>query len=317
MRAMVTPKFGSPDLFELKDIEKPSPGPGELLVRVVASGTNPVEAKIRKTGYWGGIKPPVILGYDVSGIVEQVGDGVNEFVNGDEVFYTPEIDPTRSGSYAEYNVVAASIVTHKPSSLSHIEAAAVPLAGGTAYEAIIRRLRISIGETILIHGGAGGVGSFAVQLARGSGARVLATASKSNQETLHSLGVDVAIDYANQDPFEIALKETGGRGVDAVFDTVGGDIIQRSLAATRPFGRLAGILGPGGDLTQAYRKNCTYYGVMLTRERKRLEILKAILEQRKISPLIDRIIPLEKVSEAHHRLDSGHGRGKIVLKIGK
>ena len=148
----------------------------------------------------------MILGADVSGVVEKVGPGVTEFAPGDEVYYTPEIfGPGSNGAYAEYHVGAADIVAEKPASLSHEEAAAVPLAGGSAYEGIVRRLAVQVGETVLIHSGGGGVGSFAVQIARASGARVLASAGTHNQDTLEELGVDVAIDYTSEDVFEVAL----------------------------------------------------------------------------------------------------------------
>ena len=178
MRAMVTPQFGGPDLFEERNVERPHLGPGEVQVRVVAAGTNPVDAKFRADGSSAGLEAPIILGLDVSGVVEEVGPGVTDLAPGDEVYYTPEVfGPRSNGSYAEYHVAKADIVTKKPASLSHEEAAAVPLAGGTAYEAIVRRLGVRVGETILIHGGAGGVGSFAVQIAKAAGARILATAS--------------------------------------------------------------------------------------------------------------------------------------------
>jgi NADPH:quinone reductase len=196
MRAMITPQFGPPDLFEERDTERPQPGPGEVLVRVVAAGTNPVDAKFRSSGDAIGLEAPIILGSDVSGVVEEVGAGVTDLAPGDEVYYTPEVaGPRSNGGYAEYHVVPADIVARKPASLSHEEAAAVPLAGGTAYEAIVRRLDVKVGETALVHGGAGGVGSFAVQIAKAAGARVLATAGPDNQETLASLGADVTIDY--------------------------------------------------------------------------------------------------------------------------
>lgn len=159
---MVIPEFGSPDLFEERDVEKPQPGPGEVLVRVFAAGTNPVDAKFRTNGGAMGLEAPIILGADISGVVEEVGTGVKDLAPGQEVYYTPEVSgPGSNGSYAEYHVARADIVAKKPSSLSHEEAAAVPLAGGTAYEAIVRRLAVQVGETVLIHGGAGGVGSFA------------------------------------------------------------------------------------------------------------------------------------------------------------
>ena len=141
----------------------------------------------------------------------------------------------------------------KPATISHEEAAAVPLAGGTAYEAIVRRLAVRVGETVLIHGGAGGVGSFAVQIAKAAGARVLATASSHNQEILKELGADVAIDYKSQDVTEVALDDTGG-GVDTVLDTVGGGTIVESIPATKNSGRLATILGAQGDLTRSTRR---------------------------------------------------------------
>lgn len=317
MRAMVIPAFGGPDIFELRDVPRPTPGPGEILVRVVASGTNPVDAKIRAAGRWARITPPAILGYDVSGVVEEVGPGVRDFAPGDEVFYTPEIFGNQAGSYADYNVVSASIAAPKPKRLSHVEAAAVPLACGTAWEALVRRLAIRAGETVLIHGGAGGVGSFAVQIARAAGARVLATAGAGNQETLRALGVDREIDYANEDVAEVALQETGGAGVDAVFDTVGGENIARSLRATRPHGRLATILAPRGDLGELYGKNLTLHGVFLTRESARLREMTPLLERGLVSPIVEAVLDLTEVAEAHRRLDSGHGRGKLVLSVAK
>jgi NADPH2:quinone reductase len=313
---MVTPQFGGPDVFEERDVERPEPGPREVLVRVIAAGTNPVDAKLRSNGGSRGLEAPIILGADISGVVEEVGPGVTGHAPGDEVYYTPEVSGPRSnGSYAQYHVASADIVAKKPASLSHEEAAAVPLAGGTAYEAIVRRLAVRVGETVLIHGGAGGVGSFAVQIARAAGARVLATAGPDNQETLEELGADVALDYRSQDVAGLALDDTGGRGVDVVLDTVGGETVESSIPATRPFGRIATILGAQGDLTPLYRKNQTLYGVFLTRERARLEEMSGLIERGLARPLVAEVLPLEEVGKAHERLDSGHGRGKVVLRV--
>jgi NADPH2:quinone reductase len=212
-------------------------------------------------------------------------------------------------------VVSESIVARKPAGLSFEEAAAIPLAGGTAWEAIVRRLQVRPGETVLIQGGAGGVGSFAVQFAKAAGARVLASASAENLETLKQLGADVAIDYAEEHVPEVALEVTGGRGVDAVFDIAGENLVSRSLPASRPFGRIACILPPQGNLTQLYRDNMTLYGVFLTREAERLDDMRPLFERGQAKPLVDEVLPLEKVSKAHRRLDSGHGRGKIVLRV--
>ena len=316
MRAMVTPQFGGPDLFEERNVERPHPGPGEVQVRVVAAGTNPVDAKFRADGSSAGLEAPIILGLDVSGVVEEVGPGVTDLAPGDEVYYTPEVfGPNSNGSYAEYHVAKVDIVAKKPASLSHQEAAAVPLAGGTAYEAIVRRLGVRVGETILIHGGAGGVGSFAVQIAKAAGVRVLATAGPHNQGVLKELGANVAIDYSSQDVTEIALDDTGGKGVDAVFDSVGGGTIVESIPATKPFGRLATILGAQGDLTPLYQKNQILYGVFLQRERARLEEMGNLIERGQVRPLVAEVLPLEGVGKAHERLDSGHGHGKVVLRV--
>jgi NADPH2:quinone reductase len=315
---MVTPRFGGADLFEERDVERPEPGAGEVLVRVVAAGTNPVDAKFRTDGASIGLEAPIVLGADVSGVVEEIGPGVADFAPGDEVYYTPEVfGPRSNGAYAEYHAAGADIVAEKPASLSHEEAAAVPLAGGTAYEALVRRLALRVGETVLIHGGAGGVGSFAVQIAKAAGARVLATAGPDNRGVLEELGAEIAINYQDQDTVEVVLEETGGVGVDAVFDAVGGGTIVDSIPATKPFGRLATILGAQGDLTPLYQKNQTLYGVFLTRERARLEELGALIDRGQVRPLVAEVLPLEEVGKAHERLDSGHGRGKVVLRIGK
>lgn len=315
MRAMVITRFGGTDVFERREVPDPTPGPNQLLVRVFVSGTNPVDAKLRADGSWAGITPPCVLGYDASGVVEAVGVGVTAFKPGDEVFYTPEIFGNPSGTYAELSVVNEAIVARKPKGLSHAQAAAIPLAGGTAYEAVVRRLAVRVGETVLIHGGAGGVGSFAVQIARAAGAKVIATASPQHHELLRQLGAHVTVDYRKEKPVEIALRETGGVGVDAAFDVVGGESVLRTLPAVRPFGRIATILGPSGDLTPLYLKNQTLHGVFLMRERARLEALATLCERGAIVPWVDRELPLDEVARAHERLDSGHGRGKWVLRV--
>jgi NADPH:quinone reductase len=249
-------------------------------------------------------------------VIEEVGPGVTDLTPGDEVYYTPEIfGPGSNGAYAEYNVADANIVAKKPASLSHEEAAAVPLAGGTAYEALVRRLGLKVGETILIQGGAGGVGSFAVQIAKAAGARVLATASTDNQQTLKALGVDVAIDYTQDDVTEMALDDTASLGIDVVFDTVGGDTVVNSIPATRPYGRIATILGGHGDFVPLYQKNQVLYGVLTARERARLDEITRLIERGQVQPLVDEVLALDEVGKVHERLESGHGRGKVVLQV--
>ena len=246
-----------------------------------------------------------------------MGPGVGDFQPGDEVYYTPDYRGGAEGAYAEFHVADPAIVARKPRSLSFVEAAAVPLAGGTAWEGVVRRMALHVGETILVQGGAGGVGSFAIQIAKAAGARVLASAGPENQQTLRQLGADVAIDYHHSDPAEVAWQETGGQGVDAVFDAVGGDVVAKSSRATRPFGRMATVLAPTGDLTLFFSRNLTLYGISLTRERRRLEEMSHLIDRGQLRPLVEEVLPLKEVRKAHERLDSGHGRGKIVLKIGE
>jgi NADPH2:quinone reductase len=317
MKAVVLPKFGEADLLEVREVEMPEAGPGQVRVRVIASGVNPVDAKLRADGSWAQLTPPVVLGYDVGGVVEAVGPGVDDFSPGDEVYFTPEIFGNPLGSYAEYTVAPAAIVAPKPKGMSFTDAAAIPLAAGTAWEAVIRRLRVRAGETVLIHSGAGGVGSFAVQFAKAAGARVIATASAANLDTLRELGADVAVDYTQQDAAETALEETGGKGVDAAFDISGTNRVARCLPGVRAFGRVAYILPPEGDLSLSYQKNITLHGVFLTRERKRLNEMRPLFERGLAKPIVDRVLPLAEVAEAHKRMETEHGRGKIVLAVGE
>ena len=312
-RAVVLSEFGGPEVLGLRDVERLAPGPGEVLVRVHASGTNPVEAKIRQGVAIPDLPLPAVLGGDVSGVVEEVGEGVSDLDVGDEVYYTPELT-SRYGGYAELAVASAAIVAPKPRNLSHVEAAAIPLAGGTAWEAIVRRLAVRPGETVLVHAGAGGVGSFAVQFAVAAGARVLATAGPDNQGLLRELGA-TPVDYTSDDPVDVALDHTDGAGVDAVLDLVGGENVGASATATRPFGRLATVLAPAGELAPLYQRNQTLHGIMLTRERERLTEMTPLFERGKVRPVVADVLPLEEVRRAHERLDSGHGTGKTVLRV--
>ena len=314
MRAVVLKGFGGLEMLEERDLPVPEPGPGEVLVRNLAVAVNPVDAKIRAAGRWAGVEPPFVLGYDAAGVVAKVGPGVKDLKEGDEVYHTPEIFGNPHGTYAEYTPVPAGIVAKKPKNLSFAEAAAIPLAGGTAWEAVVRRLAVRPGETVLVMGGAGGVGSFAVQFAKAAGAYVIATASAENLPVLKELGADLALDYRGPWAEEV-LKATEGQGVDAAFETAGESLVERVIPVVRPFGRIATILPPQGNLSGLYTKNQTLYGVFLTRERKRLLEMRPLFERGLARPLIAEVLPfsLENLRKAHARMDSGHGRGKIVL----
>ncbi len=312
MRAMVITEFGGPEVFEERNVPEPVPGATQVLVKVHATSVNPVDYKIRRAGAWAGVEPPAVVGYDVSGVVEAVGDAVEEFSPGDEVFYTPEIF-VGQGSYAEYHVADASIVAAKPPSLSHVEAASIPLAGGIAWDALIVGGGLQIGETVLIHG-VGGVGSLAVQIAKASGARVLAVCSDYMIELARELGAEVTIDYRSEDFVEVVGK-VAPAGADLVLDTVGGDVLERSTEVTRDFGMLVGIVSTSLDLRRAGVKNLLVQKMFLQRARYKLLALHALVERGQLRPVIDSVMALDEVGAAHRRLEEGGVQGKIVLKV--
>jgi NADPH2:quinone reductase len=310
---MIINAFGGPEVLQAGDWPKPVPQVTEVLVRVHAAALNAVDYKIRKAGSWAGVKPPAVLGYDAAGVVEAVGAGVKAFKPGDEVFYSPSIWGGQ-GSYAEYQVADESIVALKPKNLSFIEAAALPLAGMTAWDAM-GFLKPQPGSTVLVHAAAGGVGSLAVQMAKAAGARVLGTCRAENQELVKALGADVAIDYRAEDFVTAVLRETGGEGVDGVYDTVGGDTLACSIKVIKHYGRAATCVNAIGDLGGANPRNITIYFGFMERARHKLEALRVLAERGQLHPVIDSVIPLSEVAEGHRRLEAGGVRGKIVLQV--
>lgn len=313
MKAMIISTFGGPEVFQKADWPEPVPQATEVLVRVQAAALNPVDYKIRRDGRWAGVKPPAILGYDAAGVVEAVGIGVKAFKPGDEVYYSPSIWEGQ-GSNAEYQVSDESIVALKPRNLSFLEAAALPLTGMTAWDAM-QFLQPKPGATLLVHAAAGGVGSLAVQMAKAAGARVLGTCRAENQEMVKALGVDVAINYRDEDFVTAVLRETGGEGVDGVYDTVGGNILSCSIAAIKPYGRAVTCVNSTGDLSAANRKNLMIYFGFMERTRAKLDALRVLVERQQLKPVIDSVIPLEEVAAGHRRLEAGGVRGKIVLQV--
>ncbi|MEA2508994.1 MAG: NADPH:quinone reductase [Actinomycetota bacterium] len=314
MRAVVAANFGGPQVMEVQRISVPTPGKGEVLVAIQAAGTNPVDASNRSDGTWAGLSPPIVPGSDASGVIEATGEDVLDLASGDEVFYMSDFMGNPMGTYAEYQVVDAAIVTRKPERLSHVEAAAVPLAAGTAYEVVIRRLDVQKGEWVLLHGAAGGVGAFALQMAIARGARVIASASLPRHSKLMEMGASVCLDYRTQD-VPSAARDAAGAELDAVADFVGGDLISRSLAAIRPNGRAASIASVEGDLELLMDRNITLHGVLVRPDRVRLEKLREMLDAGTLHVLIDEVLPLEEAARVHLRLEAGHGQGKVVLRL--
>ncbi len=304
MRAVVLDQFGSPDTLSLRDdVAAPEPGPGQVLVRVHATSVNPVDTKIRQHGDQYGIAPPVILGYDVSGVVEGVGADVEDLVEGDEVFYTPPL--TAHGAYAELHVADAGLVVVKPSDLTHEEAAAIPLAACTAWEALIDRGGLEVGEYVLIHGG-GGVGHFAVQIAHAAGARVVVVGSPEMEDALLDAGADLFVDYHEADGTAAMLDLSCDLGADVVFDTVGGDTLAKSVDALADYGRMVTIVGNAtGDFGMAYRKNAAIYPLMMERSGGILDRIAALVETGDLEPVIDSVLPLADAAEAHRRIETG------------
>jgi len=314
VKAMRITAFGGPEVFEAVEAPDPECGPGQLLVRVLATSVNPVDYKIRQAGSWAQVKPPAIIGYDAAGTVEAVGAGVTGFATGDAVFYTPRIFG-RQGTYAELHVVDADIVAPKPSNLTFLEAAGLPLAGCTAWDAIVRLAQVRPGEDVLVHAGAGGVGSIAVQIARAAGARVLATARAANHALVRSLGAEEVVDYTAEDFARAAVRFTGGKGLDAAFDTVGGDLLARTAAAMRPYGRMVGCVSCTGDLSGAVGKNLTVHFEFLDRDRAKLAALATLAARGQVKPVVDSVLPLAQVADAHRRVERGGVRGKVVLEV--
>lgn len=318
MKAMILTSFGGPESFELREVPKPVPQAGQVLVRVHATSINPLDFQVRRGDYADLVQLPTITGHDVSGVVEEVGPGVTSFEPGDEVWYTPQIFDG-PGSYAEYHVASESIVGKKPASLSHLEAATLTLVGGTAWEALVVRAGLRVGESILVHGGAGGVGHVAIQLAKAIGARVFTTVREENFEFARSMGADVLIDYTTEDYVEAVLRETGGRGVDVVFDTIGGDTLTRSPDALAQLGRVVSIvdIAKPQNLVQAWGKNASYHFVFTRQNRGKLDELSALIERGQLRPHVGAVYSLADLALAHARLESSNNglKGKIAIAI--
>lgn len=322
MKAMVLKKFGGPDSFELQDVAVPEVESDELLVRVIATAINPLDYQIRRGDYPEHVPLPAITGHDVSGVVEKVGPGVNDFAVGDEVFYTPRIFAPKGGSYAEYNVVPESLVTHKPANLSHEEAASLTLVGGTAWESLVTRAKLAPAESVLIHGGAGGVGSIAIQLAKAMGATVYTTALGRDIEFVRDLGADHAIDFTTQDYVEEIARLTGGKGVNVVFDTIGGQTLSQSPHVLGDGGRVVTLvdLATPQNLIAAWGVNAEYHFVFTRQNRGKLQAIKTLLEAGRIRPIIGARFSLDRIPEAHATLERGEVdgkplRGKVVISV--
>lgn len=308
MRAVRIHAYGGPDVLKYEDAPRPEPAPGEVLVRVHAASVNPFDWKVR-AGYLSAFVPyqfPLILGWDISGVVEAVADDVTDLAVGDAVFGRPDV--MRGGGYAEYVAVRATELVRKPATLDHRQAAATPQAALSAWRCLFDAAQLSAGQTVLIHGAAGGVGIFAVQLAKWRGARVIGTASAENRDFLLKLGADEVIDY-NTTRFEDVVHD-----VDVVLDTIGGDTLQRSWGVLKPGGILVSLVEPPSAETAAA------HGVraamaQATSDPATLSAISDLIGSGRIKPVVSVVFPLHRAAEAHALSEGMHVRGKIVLDV--
>lgn len=319
MKAIVLETFGGIEAFHERDVPLGAVGPRQVLVRVHATAINPLDYQIRRGDYPDLVPLPAIIGHDVSGVVEETGATVSEFDVGDEVYYTPRIFGG-PGSYAEHHVADVDLIARKPQNLTHLGAASLTLVGGTVWEALVTRAQLGVHETILIHGGAGGVGTVAIQLAKAMGARVVTTARRSNDEFVRSLGADEVIDYTSDDYVEAVADLTHGHGVNVVFDTIGGDTLTRSALILADAGRVVSIvdIAQPQNLIEAWGKNAAYHFVFTRQNRGKLTALTNLVERGLIKPVIGAVLPLARIGEAHALLENGSSRGlrgKVAIDV--
>jgi NADPH:quinone reductase-like Zn-dependent oxidoreductase len=309
MKAVTLHSFGGPEVLRLEEVPRPSAKDGEVLVKVSAVGINPIDYKTRQgqgaNRRWKDATFPKILGWDVSGTVEQ--SNAPAFKPGDAVFALAGY-PQPTGGYAEYIAVPAAEVAPKPHSLDHVHAAAVPLAALTAWQAIFDKAGLKAGQTVLVHAGAGGVGHFAVQLAKWKGAKVIATASGRNEGFVKGLGADEFIDYTKT-RFEEVVHD-----VDVVFHTIGADDRPRSWKTVKKGGWLVGITGMfPDDEGKAHGANGAFVGVRP--DGAQLAQIGRLIDDGTIKVTVDKSYPLADVAGAHRHVEGGHTRGKVVVTV--
>lgn len=308
MKAVQIGSFGGPETLQLQDVNRPRPKDDEVLIQVRAASVNPVDYKIRAGKY-----PPVkeaslpkVLGRDVSGVIVSRGAAVATFLDGDEVMAMLD---RGQGGYAEYVALSADLCVRKPESLDYAEAAAVPLAAITAWQGLFDHGGLTAGQRVLIHGGAGGVGHFAIQLAKTHGAYVITTCSADDRDFVLSLGADEAIDYRHE-RFEDRISE-----VDLVFDLIGGDTQERSWAVLKDGGAMVSTLAKPSERQAQIHQARTATNYVAHPDAAELGEIVHLITAKKLHPHVEVRIPLDHVAEAHEKAEHGHPRGKVVLEI--
>ncbi len=306
MKAIVVHEYGGPEVLKNEDWPRPEPKENEVLVRVIASGVNPADPLIVSGKYAKqfGTHLPLIPGYDIAGVVEKTGAQITKLKIGDPIFAFV----LWGGGWAQYAVATEGEAALKPKSIGYVEAAAVPLAALTAWQALIDSAKLSAGQTVLIHGGSGGVGSFAIQIAKARGAKVIATTSTANQDLLKQLGADVAIDYTKT-KFESVAKN-----VDVVLDPVGRDTLARSYAVVKKGGVVVSLVS---GLDQKELDKYGIHGVPLAAKPNADELAEIgkLIDEKKIKPIVSQVLSLTDAVKAEEQAETHHTRGKIVIKI--
>jgi NADPH:quinone reductase-like Zn-dependent oxidoreductase len=306
MKAVVAHEYGAPEVLKLEEVPRPEPKENEALVRVIASGVNPADPLTLSGKYAKefGTHLPLIPGYDVAGIVEKTGANVTKLKVGDAIYGYP----TFGGGWAEYVTVTEGEVAAKPVSLSFTAAAAVPMGALTAWQALVDVAKLQAGQTILIHGGSGGVGSFAVQIAKARGARVIATASTANQDLLKQLGADVAVDYTKT-RFEDVAKN-----VDAVLDPVGKETLARSYDVVKKDGIVMSLVARP-DPAEIKKRGIRGAAISVHPDAEDLADIAYLIDAGKIKPIVTQVLPLSEAIAAQQQAATHHTRGKVVLQI--
>ncbi|MET9479498.1 NADP-dependent oxidoreductase [Streptomyces sp. NPDC006638] len=315
MRAITQDSLGGPGVLRLGEVARPRPLPTEIQVRVHAAGVNPVDWKTRAGGGMSGVlgEPPFVLGWDVSGVVSEIGGGVTTVQVGDAVYGMPWF-PRQAGAYAEYVTAPSRQFARKPATIDHDRAAAVPLAGLTAWQSLVDTAEVEAGQRVLVHAAAGGVGHFAVQIAKHLGAYVIGTASAAKHEWLRALGADEVVDYRTV-RFEDVVRD-----VDAVIDLVGDghdSTSSRSLRTLRPGGHL--VVVPSGvspDLAgAAHEQGVRVSDFLVEPDGHTLSRIARLIDGGAVTVGLDDVLPLEQAAEAHRRGEAGETRGKLVLHV--
>jgi len=306
MRAVVAYEYGAPDVLKLEQLPRPEPSEDEALVRVIASSVNPADPLTLSGKYAKefGTHLPLIPGYDIAGVVEKTGANVSKLKVGVAIYGYP----TFGGGWADYVTVKEWEVAEKPKSVTFVEAAAVPMGALTAWQALVDVAKLQSGQTILIHGGAGGVGSFAVQIAKARGARVIATASTANQDLLKQFGADVAVDYTKT-RFEDIAKD-----VDAVLDPVGKETLARSYGVIKKGGIVMSLVARP-DPAELHKHGIRGAAISVHPDANDLAQIAQLIDAGKIKPIITQILPLSDAIKAQQQAATHHTRGKVVLRI--